>query len=118
MLFYTDTFKTATEARYNEEKNNLFLVEISNSLEESFNKALEVVGIFLGEDLKASVSLTKDFVDVTLDPVMVDELLKLRLEGYISTETLWDRLIKGEVLSPFDYEVEKEKIKRENTEIL
>ena len=117
-VIYTDTFKTATEARFNEEKNNLFLVEISNSLEDGFNVAFRIISDFLGEDIEAQVSLSKEFVNKKIDAVMVDELLKLRKEGYISTERLWDVLIKGEILEAFDYEVEKEKILRDSNEVL
>ena len=117
-VIYSTSFKTATEARFNEEKNNLFLVEISENLEYGFRKALDVVEIFLGESIGYSLTINKEFVDYSLDSVMVDELIKLREKNFISTDTLWNRLIKGNVVDISDFNIEKQKIEDEIVEIL
>ena len=117
-VIYSTSFKTATEARFNEEKNNLFLVEISENLEYGFIKALEIIELFLGDTLNFKLAVNKEFVDYSLDSVMVDELIKLREKGFISTDTLWNRLIKGNVVNISDFIVEKQKIEDETVEIM
>lgn len=111
---YTNTFRTATEARFNEEKNNLFLVEIATSLEYGVNLAFEIMNDFLGEnkDIDYEVELSKDFVDLSIEPAMVDELIKLCEKGFISRETMWKKLIDSEIFEPFDFEEEINKIKK------
>lgn len=115
---YTNTFRTATEARFNEEKNNLFLVEISTSLEDGINTVFKIMSEFLGEDIDLEVELSKDFIDVSIEATMVDELIKLREKGFISSETLWTKLVKSEILDPFDFDTEKEKIKNDIGEVI
>ena len=95
---YTNTFRTATEAKFNEEKNNLFLVEISTSLEDGINTAFKIMSDFLGEEIDLKVELSKDFIDLSIDANMVSQLLQLREKGFISSETLWDKLIKSEII--------------------
>lgn len=109
-IIYTDTFKTATEATYHEEKNNLFLVELAYSIEEGFNTALKYIGDFLGLKIEYKLWVYKDFISKRMDPVMVDNLIKLRMGNLLSSETLWDNLIEGEILKDFDFDLEKEKI--------
>ena len=112
-IIFTNTFKTATEASLNEEKNSLFLVELSGSIENAYNLAFQIMNEYMGINLGASITLTKDFVNKKIDSVMVDELLKLKIAGTISTETLWDALVNGEVLEKFDYDIEKNKLETE-----
>jgi len=107
-----ETFKTATEARINYGRNKTILNAIADSLESGINQALKIC-----EDLTNSkigeIKLNKDFSDILMTAENIKALLELRKNGDISLETLWDSLIKGEVIEIEDYEKEKEELTKE-----
>lgn len=110
-------YMTATEVKVNEDNNNLFLMELSYSLETAINECIRINSIFLGKNLDIKVETNKDFELIPIDPNMVDKFIQMRREGFISTETFFRELIKGEILADLDIEAEKMRIESEMSRI-
>lgn len=111
------SFNTATEAKISDSNSNMFLLELAYSLENGINAMFSVMSDYMGVKLNITVETSKDFEAIGLDAQTIDKYIMLKREGYISIETLWDELIKGEVLSIQDYELEKQKIEEETARL-
>jgi len=106
----SNSFNTATEAKIADSNSNLFLMDLAMSLEDGLNSAFKIMELYIGIKLDITVSINKDFESLGLDAQTIDKYISLKREGLISIDTLWDELIKGEVLNISDYDVEKQKI--------
>lgn len=68
------------------------------SVEAGINRLLRVAAEWIGANPdEASVTLSRDFIEVTLDPKMVEAQMKLWQGGMISRATLYENLQKGEI---------------------
>lgn len=113
-----ENIKTATEAKLKDRNSSLFLVEIAKSLENCIEEVLMIAEDYTGENFSFELVIGKDFSDLKIDAQTIKQIIDLKKAGFISLESLWDALIKGEILELFDYEKEKEIIKQENAELL
>ena len=111
------SFNTATEAKIADSNSNLFLLELANSLENGINAAFKVIELYIDIKLDILVEVNKDFNSIGLDSNTIDKYIALKREGLISIDTLWNELIKGEVLSINDFDLEKQKIKDEEVNL-
>lgn len=107
-------FNTATEAEIADTQSGLFLIELANSLEDAFEKSFQAFSDYMNVEIDYKLNINKDFNSRLLSKDYVLYLIDLRSKGYISTDTLWDTLIRGEILKIDDYDIEKEKIAQEN----
>ena len=110
-------YMTATEVKVNEDNNNLFLMELSYSLESALTECIKMNSDFLGKTLDIKIETNKDFELIPIDPNMVDKFIQMKREGFISTETFFRELIKGEILADLDIEKEKMLIESEMSRI-
>ena len=117
-IFSKESYNTATEANIANSKNNLFLVELANSLETVIEMAVISMEDFSQENYNFTMKLSKDFDFATLDATTIEKLSNMQEKGQISLDTLWKKLEDDEVLKIEDYDAEKEKIKSETVEIL
>lgn len=110
-------YMTATEVKVNEDNNNLFLMELSYSIESALNAAIKMNSDFLGKTIDIKVETNKDFELIPIDANMVDKFIQMKREGFISTETFFRELIKGEIIADLDIEKEKMLIESEMSKI-
>ncbi|MEP6018219.1 MAG: DUF4055 domain-containing protein [Paracoccaceae bacterium] len=69
------------------------------SVEAGINELLKLAALWMGEDaMQASVTLSRDFIEATMDPKMIEGQMKLYLSGVISRATLHENLQKGEIV--------------------
>lgn len=116
-LLSKTSYRTATEAEIHDKNSSLFLVELVESLESTFIQAFKTVEDYLEDNIDLELEFNRDFNDTKLSSDMITKLLELKNNGIISLDTIWDALIKGEVIDLFDYEEEKKKIKEELSEV-
>jgi len=69
------------------------------SVEAAINLLLRTAAEWVGSDPadEASVALSRDFIEASMDPKMIESQLKLVNSGNMSRETLYENLQKGEV---------------------
>lgn len=104
------SFNTATEAEIADNQSGLFLIEIVHSLEDCFRKCFQTFSDFTNIDIKYKLDLNKDFNSRLLSKDYISTLIDLRSRNLISTDTLWNTLVKGEIIDIKDYEAERDKI--------
>ena len=107
------SFNTATEAKIADSNSNLFLMDLAISIEDGLNAAFKIMELYLDMKLDILITINKDFDSLGLDAQTIDKYIALKREGLISIDTLWDELIKGEILNISDYDVEKQRIRDE-----
>lgn len=117
-VFTKVDFRTATEANLSDKRNNLFLVEIANSIETAIEMSVAAAEDFSGDNYQFSIEFSKDFENTVLDASTIEKLSNMQEKGQISLDTFWTKLRDGEVINIEDYDAEKEKIKSETVEIL
>lgn len=79
------------------------------STEAALNFLLRLAAEWVGASPdETSITLSRDFLEVTADPKMIEANLKLWQSGAISRQTLWENLQQGEV-APADRTWEEEK---------
>lgn len=89
------------------------------ALRGAIEKAQAHHAMMRGEEMpeEAGVELNTDFDSLVMDPAEIRELRELVDAEYLSVETLWERLQKGEVLGDtFDPDTERERIRQEREE--
>jgi len=85
------------------------LVDITQSISQGMVKVLEYCSNWLMiKDQQASVEMNSDFIDKSMSPQMISELLKTLQAGEISQDTFLYSLKEGEVL-PDNRTIEEEK---------
>lgn len=109
-----EPYQTATQARIENGKGRGVLTTFALNLESTFEKALINLGILTGENITPNITMNKDYDDILIDPVSVANIINLKEKGMLSLESLWDNLIRGEILKPdFDMELEKQRLESE-----
>lgn len=90
-----ETIDTATQRT----RSELALLHgVVVSVEAAINRLLRLAAEWVGSDPdEAKVTLSRDFIEVAMDPKQVEAQLKLWNSGAISRATLYENLQKGEI---------------------
>ncbi|AQS48746.1 hypothetical protein BMG03_13790 [Thioclava nitratireducens] len=68
------------------------------SVEAGINHLLRLAAEWMGENPEeAAITLSRDFIEITIDPKMVEAQMKLWMGGMISRATLYENLQAGEI---------------------
>ncbi len=88
---------------------------IAGDFERAINRALEIHAAYMGADPTAqTVQLNRDFHENELSPEMVRVLSDMVAKSQLDLETLWAKMVEGEVLpETFDAEIVRERIDSE-----
>jgi len=91
-----ETIDTATQRT----RSELALLHgVVVSVETALNRLLRLAAEWVGDDPdEASVSLSRDFIEATMEPRMIEQQMKLYLSGVISRASLHENLQKGEIV--------------------
>lgn len=91
-----ETIDTATQRT----RSELALLHgVVVSVETALNRLLRLAAEWVGDDPDAAaVSLSRDFIEATMEPRMIEQQMKLYLSGVISRATLHENLQKGEIV--------------------
>ncbi len=91
-----ETIDTATQRT----RSELALLHgVVVSVETAINHLLRVAADWMSADAdEASVSLSRDFIESSMDPKMIESQMKLYLSGVISRATMHENLQKGEII--------------------
>jgi hypothetical protein len=109
-MVLNSSFNTATEAKISDANSNIFLLELAFSIDSAINNAFLIAGEYSGTDYGISIELSKDFSGIAMDAQTIDKIINMKAQGLISLDTFWDAMIKGEIISILNYDVEKQKI--------
>lgn len=103
--------ETARSKEIDKSESDSALMAAARDLEDCLEAALEIHAAWLEEKSGGSVSVNRDFIKQQMDPQMIQALAALVAEGRLSDETLWDMLVRGDILpASFDPELEKDRI--------
>ena len=111
-----ETIDTATQRT----RSELALLHgVVVSVEAAINRLLRVAAEWMRDDTdKASVSLNRDFIEVAMEPKMIEAQMKLWQSGGISRATLFENLQKGEIArADRSWEDEKDMIEEEGGDL-
>ena len=109
-----DPYQTATQARFENSKGRGILNNFAENIESSFTTVLEYLAIITGQKIDPEIKVNDDFDDLLIDPNTIANIINLKDKNMISFETLWDTLVRGEILkSDFDGTREKQLIESE-----
>jgi hypothetical protein len=107
---------TATEHILGKSESDAALVLFARSIERAINEAVELHGMYRGQDEPGEVTVNTDFHDQLIDPALLGKLTEMVAAGLLSLDTLWAVLVKGELLDEaFDAEEERERIRRDGS---
>lgn len=105
--------ETAEAKRIEAGETHSRLSDTVTSIEDAAQAALGLHALWLGLPQKegGTVLLNRDFEELPMDAGMVQTLSGLVSASQLSIETMWEALVRGEVLPDgFDAEVEKQKL--------
>lgn len=107
----TRSAETAEAKRIEHSLEQVTLSSVASALEDLLNEALRLHARWLGLPDGGRVSVNRDFERQMLGPAMIAALSALVGEAKLSLRTLWEILVKGEVLpAGFDPEEEAQRI--------
>jgi len=109
-ILKVENFTTATEARIKYHKNKSILTFIANSLEQGITNAILDLEELTKSSILDEIVINKDFDNLVIDANTISNLIKLKDTNSISIDTLWNTLIKGEVVEIDDFDLERDKI--------
>lgn len=111
-----ETIDTATQRT----RSELALLHgVVASVEAGLNRLLRLAAEWVGDDPdEASVTLSRDFIESSMEPKMIEQQMKLYLSGIISRATLHENLQKGEIVrADRSWEDEKDMIETDGGDI-
>lgn len=111
-----ETIDTATQRT----RSELALLHgVVVSVETAINRLLRVAAEWVGAPAdEASVSLSRDFIETSMDPKMIESQMKLWQSGGISRATMYENLQKGEIArADRSWEDEKDMIEEEGGDL-
>lgn len=107
----TRAAETAEAKRIDASQGNASLSSVATGLENGLNQALAFHAMWRGEEPQGEISVNRDFEKQSMAPEMVRVLLDMVAEGRLSVDTMWESLVRGEILPPgFDPDIERERI--------
>ena len=103
--------KTAEEDRNQRTEVWSSLAAMARGLRDGLENALQLHAAYLGLPDGGRIEVNKDFDALSISPQMAAQLLAMQERGVLARETLWDILIRGEVLpETFDADEESERL--------
>ncbi|WP_414899028.1 DUF4055 domain-containing protein [Rhodovulum sp. YEN HP10] len=111
-----ETIDTATQRT----RSELALLHgVVVSVEAGLNRLLRLAAEWVGANPdEASVTLSRDFIESSMEPKMIEQQMKLYLSGIISRATLHENLQKGEIVrADRSWEDEKDMIEEDGGDI-
>jgi hypothetical protein len=103
----TRAAETATSKRIDKSESDSQLATAARGLEDALNECLRIHARWMGLETGGSVAVNGDFENTPIDTQMADTLSRLVAAGHLSMETMWQALVRGEILpESFDPEVE------------
>jgi len=89
------------------------------NVEAALNQIVRTAAVWVGADPdEASITMSRDFIEASMDPKMIDAQMKLYLSGVISRATLHENLQRGEVMrADVSWEDEKDRIEEDGGDI-
>jgi hypothetical protein len=94
---------------------NSLLASIANSVSENYTKALREVADWSGITDEVTYSLNTDFLPEAMTPEEMTALFALVQAGRLSSESFYERLQAGEILSDaISWEEEKQRIAQDS----
>lgn len=100
--------ETATAKRIDKKAADSALAVTARGLQDGLERALQFHARYLRQESGGSITINRDFENLTLDPQQISALSALVREGQLTIETLWKMLQGGNVL-PDDFDAEQEK---------
>ena len=111
-----ETIDTATQRT----RSELALLHgVVASVEAGLNRLLRLAAEWVGDNPdEASVTLSRDFIESSMEPKMIEQQMKLYLSGIISRAPLHENLQKGEIVrADRSWEDEKDMIEEDGGDI-
>lgn len=103
--------ETAEAKRIDRAVEESELGAFARSLEDAIEDALRFHAMWLDLEGGGSAQVNRDFDTQPIDPGAVSVLLKAVGDGALSIETMWEILVRGEILpDTFDPEIEQERL--------
>jgi hypothetical protein len=107
----TRAAETATSKRIDKSESDSQLAAAARGLEDALEECLRIHAKWMGLEQGGSVAVNADFVDTPMDPQLADTLSRLVMSGQLSMETMWQALVRGEILpDSFDPDLERVRI--------
>jgi hypothetical protein len=101
----------ATTSRIEKSESDSRLASLARSTQRATREAMKLHGEWLGLPEAGEMIYNTDFNVEQMTPQMIGALANLVGEGHLSEESMWEMMIKGEVLhDSFDPELERERI--------
>ena len=98
--------ETAQSQRIQRSQGDSTMMVLSQQIQDLLDNCLKYHAAFLNQSVAGTSFVNRDFVDTSLEPQQVDNLLKIFAQGVIDQEELLKKLVEGEVLSE-DFDVEE-----------
>ena len=98
--------ETAQSKRIQRSQGDSTMMVLSQQIQDLIDNCLKFHAAFLNQSVAGTSFVNRDFVDTSLEPQQVDNLLKIFAQGVIDQEELLKKLVEGEVLSE-DFDVEE-----------
>ena len=98
--------ETAQSQRIQRSQGDSTMMVLSQQIQDLIDNCLKFHAAFLNQSVAGTSFVNRDFVDTSLEPQQVDNLLKIFAQGVIDQEELLKKLVEGEVLSE-DFDVEE-----------
>lgn len=98
--------ETAQSQRIQRSQGDSTMMVLSQQIQDLLDNCLKFHAAFLNQSVAGTSFVNRDFVDTSLEPQQVDNLLKIFAQGVIDQEELLKKLVEGEVLSE-DFDVEE-----------
>ena len=98
--------ETAQSQRIQRSQGDSTMMVLSQQIQDLLDNCLKFHAAFLNQSVAGTSFVNRDFVDTSLEPSQVDNLLKIFAQGVIDQEELLKKLVEGEVLSE-DFDVEE-----------
>ena len=91
--------ETATSKRIDRSQGDSTMMVLSQQIQDLIDNCLKFHAAFEKQSVAGTSFVNRDFVDTSLEPQQIDDLLKIYAQGIIDQEELLKKLIEGEVLS-------------------
>lgn len=109
----TRAAETAQGKRMDKSASDSALAVYSRNVQDFAETILHFMAQYLKLDDGGSITVNKDFEQLSLDPAMLQTLSNMHAAGQISLETMYAWAREGKIPDDFDIEDEKDKIRTE-----